>query len=416
MTDSEEEMLDDLDLSSLPDERTRTLIVRLLNIIEEVSTDNRALRDEVQRLRDENNRLKGEQAKPTVRPQPKAKTDHSSEAERRRPGQRGKREKRELITIHHDRIAPIDPASLPPDAIFKGYDQVIVQDIVVRADNVLFRKEVWYSPSMGKSYRADLPAPYTGEFGPGIRALVLVLYFGCQTSESKICLFLTNLGVQIAEGTISNLLIKRHETFHTEKAAVLEAGLASSPWQHIDDTPTRVDGHNQSCQVVCNPLYTVYQTSQSKSRLSVLSLLWGGRECSYLLNQEALSYLARLSVSQLSLARLMACVPYGCEVTEGELTVIVATTEMMAVPAQQLTWMREALAVAAYHAQSEWPVVRLLVCDDAPQWVGLSEELAGCWVHEGRHYKKLTPFVERNRVALADFVTKFWGYYDELLS
>jgi len=33
------------------------------------------------------------------------------------------------------------------------------------------------------------------------------------------------------------------------------------------------------------------------------------------------------------------------------------------------------------------PVVRLLVCDDAPQFTLITEELALCWVHEGRHYR-----------------------------
>jgi hypothetical protein len=35
----------------------------------------------------------------------------------------------------------------------------------------------------------------------------------------------------------------------------------SSPWQHIDQTSTRVDGQNQHCNIVCNPLYTIYSTT-----------------------------------------------------------------------------------------------------------------------------------------------------------
>jgi hypothetical protein len=33
--------------------------------------------------------------------------------------------------------------------------------------------------------------------------------------------------------------------------------------------------------------------------------------------------------------------------------------------------------------------VRLRVCDDAPQFKWLTEDIGLCWVHEGRHYKKL---------------------------
>jgi hypothetical protein len=53
--------------------------------------------------------------------------------------------------------------------------------------------------------------------------------------------------------------------------------------------------------------------------------------------------------------------------------------------------------VAAYHAQLEFPVIQLLVCDDAPQFNWLTAELALCWVHEGRHYKKLAPCVPHHQ-------------------
>ena len=52
---------------------------------------------------------------------------------------------------------------------------------------------------------------------------------------------------------------------------------------------------------------------------------------------------------------------------------------------QARKWILDAMAVAAYHAQTTYPMVRLLVCDDAPQWAWLTEAIGGCWVHEGRH-------------------------------
>jgi hypothetical protein len=45
----------------------------------------------------------------------------------------------------------------------------------------------------------------------------------------------------------------------------------------------------------------------------------------------------------------------------------------------------------SYQAQAEAPVVKLLVCDDAGQSKAITEEVALCWVHDGRHYKKLLP-------------------------
>ena len=57
----------------------------------------------------------------------------------------------------------------------------------------------------------------------------------------------------------------------------MEAGLASSPWQHMDDTGTRVDGENHHCQILCNPLYGAYFTTARKDRLTIIDVLRNGR-------------------------------------------------------------------------------------------------------------------------------------------
>jgi hypothetical protein len=74
-----------------------------------------------------------------------------------------------------------------------------------------------------------------------------------------------------------------------------------------------------------------------------------------------------------------------------------------------------AAAVAAYHAERGVSIVQTLVCDDAPQFKWLTHWLALCWVHEGRHYKKLEPVVTLHQTLLKDFLTCFWAYYDHLL-
>ena len=65
----------------------------------------------------------------------------------------------------------VDPSILPPDAVFKGYDEVVVEDLLVRTDNVLFRKQVFYSAAEGKTYMAPLVPGYEGSYGPGCNAL-----------------------------------------------------------------------------------------------------------------------------------------------------------------------------------------------------------------------------------------------------
>ena len=60
--------------------------------------------------------------------------------------------------------------------------------------------------------------------------------------------------------------------------------------------------------------------------------------------------------------------------------------------------------------------MQLLLTDDAPQFLGVTAETALCWVHEGRHYKKLLPYLPQYQARLKGFLTRFWAYYHELLA
>jgi hypothetical protein len=407
-------MLEDLDLSGLPDERTRELVLRLLNLLETVTADLRTAQAELQRLRDENNRLKGEQGKPTVKPnaRPKTPPDHSSEPERHLPKEHHKRAKLTTITVDREQVLTIDPATLPPDARFTGYKDVTVQDLRLQTDNVRFLKEEYYSASTKETFLAPLPAGYAGEFGPGIKALTLVFYYASQMSEPKILEFLEHVGVQISAGTISTLLIKGQEAFHAEQDAAYLAGLRSSPWQNLDDTLTRVNGRNEHCHVICNPLHTTFRTTPKKDRLSVIDLLSNRQERRFLLNEDALAYLDALKIAKVRRRQLLH-LPRDQMLSEETLLGLLAE-HLPGVGEQTQKWILEALAVAAYHAQSEVPIVRLLMCDDAPQFQWVTDELALCWVHAGRHFKKLSPCVALHREQLEKFLKDFWAYYHEL--
>lgn len=409
-------MLEDLDLHSIADEQTRELVRRLLNVLEDVRADLRAAQAEIQRLRNEINRLKGEQGQPAIKPntpQPPPK-DLSSEQERRTPKAWSKGRKTDRIPIDREQVVAVALADLPPDAVFKGYEDVVVQDVLFRTDNVLFRKEKFYSPSQHTTYVASLPPGYRGQFGPGIKSLALVLYFGAQMSEPKVAELLRSVGVQISDGQVSNLLIKGQAPFHAEKEALYQAGLASSPWQHLDDTSTRVNGQNGYCHIVCNPLYTAYFTTAAKDRLTIIDVLTNHRPRRFLVNAEALGFMEACGLSAVRRQQVEQ-LPSGTIVDEATMQALLETY-LPGLGPQQRKWILDATAVAAYHADVEFPVVRLLVCDDAPQFTLVTEELALCWVHEGRHYKKLLPSIPYHQGLLEAFVQRFWTYYDQLLA
>ena len=70
-------------------------------------------------------------------------------------------------------------------------------------------------------------------------------------------------------------------------------------------------------------------------------------------------------------------------------------------------------AYLAHYQSGEW--LSILVVDDAPQYKLLATLICLCWVHIGRHFKKLNPKITHHQELLNDFLTDFWHYYHRLL-
>jgi Transposase IS66 family len=411
-----EDLLQSIDPKGIAEESVRRTIEILLNLVEELNSKVKELESENQRLRDENNRLKGEQGKPDIKGNNKKglKSKHSSEKERQTPNKHSKGSKNQSIKIDREEIIKYPLELLPEDAEFKGYEEVIIQDIKLATDNVLFRKQKYYSASEGKTYLAQLPLGYEGEFGPGVKALVISLYYGGNMTQGKLLEFLKDIGISMSAGHLSNLLIKDHSDFEEEKSEVYFSGLASSPWQHFDQTGARVGGVNHTTNVICNPLYTIYLTTLKKDRLSVIKGLQNGQELQFILNPLTYELLEKFQLAtkwKNSLKLLSQETVFSC--TEFD---ILLDTYLPKLGRNQRNRVLEAAAIAFYHQQTDWPVVLTLICDDAPQFKLLTDDLALCWVHEGRHYKKLSPVVACHQELLDKFLDEFWDYYRELLA
>ena len=82
-----------IDVDKVSDPHLKTIIIKLLNIVEALSIENKDLKEKNQKLKDEVNRLKGEQGKPVINPQT-AKKDISSEKERKKKNKKKKKSKR----------------------------------------------------------------------------------------------------------------------------------------------------------------------------------------------------------------------------------------------------------------------------------------------------------------------------------
>jgi hypothetical protein len=403
-------LLENMDLNfDQVDEKVKQTILTLFNMIEALAKENTDLRQQIQHLRDENNRLKGEHGKPNIKPN----KNISSEKERKKKEKtvHKKRRKNQHLKINRTEICEVDKSKLPGDAEFKGYKSVIVQGLKIQTDNVEFKKEIFYSASAKKTYIADLPSGYEGGFSPEIKALALIFKNICNMSESKIFDFFHYAEVDISVGTISNMLIKDKDEFHQEKQELVTAGLESTKHQQTDDTKSRVNGQNCHTHILSNPYYTAFTTTEKKNRLSVIEVLQNGNPLQFCLNGQALEILAQLKTGGKYRHRLEVFASeelYSQDEFEALISPLLNQTAVSTV--------LEAAAIAAYRKGEGHPVIDRLLCDDAPQFKLICRLLALCWVHEGRHYKKLCPALKYNAKKLTKFITKFWAYYDNLLA
>jgi hypothetical protein len=409
----------EIDLTA--DRKVASILKTLVNLVEILVDKNSALEHENQNLKNEVNRLKGEQGKPDIRKQTKegddSSTNHSSEADRKKRGRKSPRKlktnKKKTIKINRQITCEIDKNSLPNDAEFKGYETRIFQDLKILTDNIEFRLPTYYSSSLRKTFIAALPKEYHGEFGPGIRTLVITLYRDSGMTEPAIERFFRTFNIQISKSTISRMITDGHDDFHHEKEAIIDAGLKANPYQHMDDTSCRVNGKNHYTHILCNPYFTAFFTRPKKDRLTLLEILCRGK-LKFEINNNAYALMTELGLSNKRLTELKKMTNEG-KLTHEEMDHLLI--QLFPNPKKHASNRRiihEAAAITYYHASGL--AIEHLICDDAPQFNKIAKNKSLCWIHEGRHYKKLNPIFYAHRKAVDNFIEQFWDYYEALLT
>jgi uncharacterized small protein (DUF1192 family) len=390
-------------------------VEKLLNVVEALSSDRQSLVNEVQRLKAQLEQKKrgkntGKGSKPT--------SDHSSEKKRRerskskRPSSGDRRSFKDL-TIHETIECPVDPQDLPPDAVRVEDEEVIVQDIKIKPHNIRFLRSVHYSSKQKKYFLGPLPSGYdTGDFGADLRALILSLKYCGNMSEPKIGELLENFDVQISAGSLSNILTKTADSFAGEFDDIVSAGLASTPYQQTDDTSARVNGEFWHTHILCNPYYAAYFTRPHKDRLTVLEILQNTDDLGFRFGQETLELLQTQFHLPQKWQRTIEAIG---ETTFEKTSLATLLDSWFGQGNRQLrTAIKQAAAIVYYRHQTSVPIVETIVCDDAGQFKLLTERLALCWIHSGRHYEKLSPVVPRHVKLLDAFLNRYWDYYQSL--
>src|SRR3954452_2554314 len=250
-------------LSGLPRAELEALTERLL-------AENAALTRAVAELRAEVAALKGLKGRPEVRPSGMEKATEPGPAGTGR-GRGARARKVGRLTVHEERV--VAAADVPAGSRFKGYEDFLVQDLVLRPHVLRLRRERWLAPD-GRTVMAPMPAGVVSHFGPELRRFVLAQYHQGQVTVPRLVAQLRAIGILISKRQVVRLLNRGQDAFLAEAREVLRAGLATADWISVDDTGAR--HRNGVCTQLGNGHFAAFATTGSKSRLNFLEVLRAG--------------------------------------------------------------------------------------------------------------------------------------------
>ena len=377
-------------------------------LVEEVG----AYQEKVEELEAELRRLKKLPKKPKIEPSkldeepPGEDKEQTSEEEKKRPGS-DKRKKKKDLPIDEYREVKVE--GVGPGWRFLGYQDYVVQSVVVRRNNICYRREVYLNPE-GERVVANLAFGVQGhDFGEELRRYVIHLYNECHVTQPLIYQHLKTLGVDISTGQVNNILNEDPiiELFCEEMEEVFMAGIAASEEIRADDTSAPHQGRKEFCTCINTDLFTYFKSTASKSRINFLQILQGPNK-DYHLNEEAIAYCESQGLTAGYLALLGAhqgTVLSGTEAFESFLKQLKVTA------AHARRTITEGCLIGSLTAHG-FDSEKIIHSDGAGQFDIFCHAL--CWKHAERPLKKLHVHNDTQQEQFDDKMNAFWQLYRSL--
>jgi Transposase IS66 family len=392
-----------------PEERT-PLVDALLAIIRELLDRNQQLEETVLHLRDEIAILKGQKPRPKIKPsslESATPPSHQEAAKKEKPEKRPgseKRSKNAELTIH--RTVPLHIDDLPPGAVFKGYEEYVVQELVIENQNTLYLRARYLLPD-GSSVLAPLPADVIpgSHYGPMVTSYILHQYHNGLT-QPLLLEQLHDFDIDISAGQLDRMLTEGKEVFHQEKEEVLQVGLVVSTYIGVDDTGARHQGQNGYSTVVGNDWFTYFASTASKSRLNFLQVLQGPQR-DYVINQAARDYWEKYALAAAIVAKLTEGPQHFTEEAAWQ-----AHLQELGITGERHVRVLTEGALLGGLVNRGVSVDLTVLSDGAGQFVIFVH--GSCWIHIERPLPRLVPYNEEHRAAIEAARQTIWEFYQEL--
>ncbi len=357
----------------------------------------------IEELEDEIQKLKKETRKPKPKPSTMDKETGSEDETKRKETER--RKKTSNLKVDEEHV--IEPDDIPEGARFKGYRDIIVQDLVIGTHNTRYRLAE-YETADGKYITGQLPPGiHKGHWGNTLHSFMLYQYHHQHVTQPLLLEQLHDLGVDVSSGQLSNMLTEDLEDFHKEKDELFKTGVAHSSYIQTDDTGARHDGRNGYCTFIGNDLFSWFESTQSKSRINFLELLSRSVEKCYVLNAGAIEYMERQKLPKSIFEKLEECsVRFENEVEWNDwLSALGITGER-----HRKICTEGALFGGLLHQGI--PADFGIISDDAGQFNVFDHAL--CWVHSERLVHRLIPVSDKQKKAVERARDQIWTLYADL--
>ena len=374
----------------------------LVDVLLEIS----AWKDQrIDELEQEILKLKGETLKPKIAPTKMDKEDVDKKESSKKTTKPEKISKTKSLKI--DETVVIYPENIPVGSKFKGFSDVVIQDIIFKTHNTRYRL-ARYQCLDGHYVSGEMPKEFAGcHFGKELIGYILYQYHHQHVTQPLLLAQLRDIGVDISSGRLSQFITENLDVFHNEKDEILKVGLSVSNYIHADDTGARHDGKTGYCTHVGNELFAWFSSTEAKSRVNFLSLLNKGIGASYVLNAGAFEYMARQKLPLPIQERLLDKANTLNEKTHWESWL----DELKVIKTNHRRTVTEAALLGGLFAQGI-PADLGIMSDDAGQFNVFDHAL--CWIHAERVINRLIPLNLNQALAVEEVRGKIWDIYRDL--